>query len=396
MNEGLTFTEKRIENLPMPLVGSKEVYYRDAKTRGFAVAVYPTGARTFVLYRKIQGRPERVIIGKWPDLPVEQARKIADRMNGEIAEGKNPAEERRAKRLEGTFKSLWEQYLAEYARRNKRARSVAEDEGIHKRYLSGWDSRRLSTITRRDARHLHADIGEQHGTYAANRTLALVSKMFNFAIAAKEWRGDNPCKGVEKFDEEERTRFLTGDELPRFLKALAEEPSQDFREFISLALLTGARRGNVVAMRWDEIDFSGAVWTIPASKAKGRKEIVIPLAGPAMKILEPRRKRISSEWVFPSSEAECGHVTEFRKPWSELLKRAKITGLRLHDVRRTLGTWMSKGGTVVAVIKAAMGHKDITTTQIYTQAENPEVRRAFEDTAKRMLEQGGSAPFGPP
>jgi integrase len=384
----MVFTEDRIRKLPPAPEGVRVVYFKDSKTRGFMVGVYPSGTRVFVLYRKVQGRPERILIGRWPDLPVEQARKIADEMNGDIAKGKNPAEERRQKRLEGTFKNLWEQYLELHAKQNKRPRSAAEDEAQHKRYLSSWDSQRLSTIRRRDVRRLHADIGEKHGIYAANRMLSLVSKMFNWAITEKEWDGENPCKGVKKFEETSRERILTGDEMPRFLTALEEEPSQDFRDFILLDLLTGARRSNLLSMEWSEIDFAGAVWRIPQEKFKSKKLQTIPLAVPALKILQSRRERVTGQWVFPSGIVKGAHVLEFRKPWKELLKRAEIGNLRLHDIRRTLGSWLSTSGAAMPVIKAALGHADIATTQIYARSEDSEVRKALELTAQKMLEAG--------
>jgi integrase len=385
MSGDLTFTEKRIESLPLPAAGAMQVYYRDAKTRGFAVAVYPTGAKTFILYRKVQGKPERILIGRWPDLSVEEARKIADQMNGAIAKGENPAEERRQKRLEGTFKNLFERYLEDHAKPYKQPRSVAEDEANYRRYLSEWATRRLSTIHRRDIEKLHADLAEKSGVYAANRVLALLSTMFNKATEWG-WHGDNPCKGIKKFPEESRERFLTQDEMPRFVKALAEEPSRDFRDFIMLDLLTGARRSNLLAMRWEEIDFAGAAWRIPRTKAN--KSQTIPLAGPALKVLEARRESARSAWVFPSGVVPGQHVQEYRKPWGKLLERAGIENLRFHDVRRTLGSWLSKSGVALPIIKAALGHADIATTQIYTRSEDAGVRKALEVAAQRMLEAG--------
>jgi integrase len=385
----LTFTEKRVKGLALPPAGAKQVYYRDAQTRGFQVAVYPTGAKTFILYRKVQGRPERILIGKWPDLSVEKARNTADQMNGAIAQGKNPAEERRQTRLEGSFENLWNRYLELHAKPYKQPRSVAEDEANYRRYLSDWATRRLSSIHRRDVEKLHADLAEKSGVYAANRVLALLSTVFNKATEWG-WNGANPCKGVKKFREESRERFLTQDEMPKFLKALAEEPSQDFRDFILTALLTGARRGNVLAMRWDEIDFPSAVWRIP--RTKGNKPQSIPLAPRALDILEARRETVSGEWVFPSAIVKGAHVLEFRKSWRGLLTRAEIGNLRLHDVRRTLGSWLSKSGAALPIIKAALGHADIATTAIYARGEDAEVRKAMELTAQKMLEATNQLP----
>ncbi len=379
------FTEARVRDIP---ASDAKVYYSDAKTRGLKLAVYPSGAKSFLLYRRICGRPERIFIGQWPSITVEQARRIAERMNGQIAEGKNPAEERRQHRLEGTFGNLFERYLELHARPHKQARSVAEDEANYRRYLAGWANRQLSSISRHDVAKLHAEIGERHGVYAANRVLALLSTMFSKAIEWG-WHGESPCKGIKKFREESRERFLTEAEIPRFLKALAEEPNRDFRDFILLGLLTGARRSNLLAMRWDEIDFATATWRIP--RTKGNKSQVVPLVGPALRILQARRESAASEWVFPSPEIPGQHVYEFRKPWERLLERAGIEGLRLHDVRRSLGSWMTKAGVALPIVKAALGHADIATTAIYTRGEEASVRQALETAAQRILGEVGDA-----
>jgi len=382
MSESLVLTEARVRDIP---VSTAKEYYSDAKVRGLKLLVYPSGAKSFLVYRKIQGKPERVFIGKWPDITVERARKMAEQTNGAIAQGRNPAEEKRQHRLEGTFGNLFDRYLELHARPNKQPRSVAEDEANYRRYLPGWKDRRLSTITRHDVQRLHIELREKNGIYAANRVLALLSTVFNKA-AEYGWQGSNPCKGVKKVREESRERFLTQDEMPRFLKALAEDPDANFRDFILLDLLTGARRSNILAMRWEEIDFAGALWRIP--RTKGNKVQSVPLAGPALRILEARRERILSEWVFPSDIIPGQHVQEFRAPWKSLLKRAGISNLRPHDVRRTLGSWMSKS-VALPVVKLALGHADISTTAIYARSENPEVRKAFEVTAQKMLQSTG-------
>jgi integrase len=139
-------------------------------------------------------------------------------------------------------------------------------------------------------------------------------------------------------------------------------------------------------MRWEEIDFAGAAWRIPRTKAN--KSQTIPLAGPALKVLEARRESTSSAWVFPSGIVLGQHVQEYRKPWGKLLERAGIENLRFHDVRRTLGSWLSKSGAAMPIIKAALGHADIATTQIYTRSEDAGVRKALEVAAQRMLEAG--------
>jgi integrase len=373
------FTEARVRSIKAP---PDREYYADAKTR-LRLAVYRSGAKAFLIYRRVQGRPERIFIGRWPDLPVEVARKIADQMNGQIAHGKNPAEERRQKRLEGTFANLFERYLELHAKPHKQPRSVAEDEANYRRYLAGWSTRRLSTIRRCEVERLHAEIGEKHGRYSANRVLALLSVMFNNA-ANWGWSGPNPTEGVKRFAEEERERFVTRGEMPKFLQALAKEP-RDFQDYTLLGLLTGARTSNLVAMAWTEVDFAEAAWRIP--RTKGNKKQSIPLVPPALEILVRRRESATGEWVFPG-KVPGAHVKGFRGPWKRLLEKSGLADLRPHDVRRTLGSWMTKGGTALPIVKDALGHANIQTTQIYSRIEDSDVRRALEITATKMLEAG--------
>jgi integrase len=376
------FTETRLRNLNAP---PQREYYADTRTRGFKLAVYPSGAKAFLIYRRVHGRPERIFIGRWPDLTVEQARKIAEQTNGLIAKGENPAQQQRQKKLEGTLSNLFERYLELHARPHKQPRSVIEDERNFKRYLASWSARRLSSILRRDVERRHAEIGQKHGKYAANRALALLSSMFNKAIDWG-WSGSNPVVGIKKFAEEERERFLTQAEMPRFLHALAQESDPDFRDYTVLGLLTGARTSNLLAMRWQEIDTAEAVWRIP--RTKGNKPQTIPLVGPAVAILLRRREQANGEWVFPSGKVLGEHVKVFRTQWTRLLQRAELADLRPHDVRRTLGSWMMKGGTSLPIVKKALGHQDLSTTLIYTRSEDGELRRALEATATRMLEAG--------
>jgi len=179
---------------------------------------------------------------------------------------------------------------------------------------------------------------------------------------------------------------LTGDEMPKFVTALRQETNRDFRDFLMLDLLTGARRGNLMEMEWTEIDFRGAVWRIPVSKFKGKRDQSIPLVPVALNVLRARRAVVKDpRWVFPGA-VPGKPIQSFRKPWERLLKRAEITNLRLHDVRRSLGSWMSGAGAALPIIKMALGHQ--ATTMIYTRTEDAAVREALEVTAEKMLSNG--------
>jgi integrase len=133
-------------------------------------------------------------------------------------------------------------------------------------------------------------IGGNSGHYAANRLLALLRHMVNYAMRERGVKLlENPALGVKPFKEEKRERWLAAEELPSFFQAVAEETNPDIRDYITVSLLTGARKSNVLSMRWGEIDLERAVWAILAAKFKTGKPLVIPLATQAVEILEARR-----------------------------------------------------------------------------------------------------------
>ncbi len=132
-----------------------------------------TGARGFYVVRKVEGKTEFMRLGAYPDLTIEQARRKAAEINGEIAKGTNPAERRREKRREWTLETLFQDYLEHHAKTHKR--SWREDEAQFRRYLQPWGKRKLSTLKRAKVKNLHARIGQDSGVYAANRLLALLA-----------------------------------------------------------------------------------------------------------------------------------------------------------------------------------------------------------------------------
>jgi hypothetical protein len=233
----VAFSKTRLEGIPTPESGQAQ--YHDTGCLGLCLRVSCGGSKTFIRYGKIGGRPTRVFLGRFPEVTVEMARKACQAAAGDIARGLNPHAERLAKRREHTLQGLFDHWMI-YAREHKKPKSVEGDDWLFKRYLQPWAGRRLSSIKKADVQTHHAKIGREHGRYAANRMLALLRAMFNKADEVG-YTGDNPAKGIKKFSEEKRDRFLQGDELPRFFQSLHQEPEQ-FRDFFSLALLTGARR----------------------------------------------------------------------------------------------------------------------------------------------------------
>lgn len=369
-----------IESLPIPEKGAR--YYYDSALRGFAVAVSAGGTRAFYLYRKVQGKPERFKLGRYPDLTPEQARKRAEEYIGRVARGSNPAEEKRAVRAEDSLGGLFERFIELHAKPRKR--TWADDVAQFERYLSGWRDRRLSEITRSDVQKLHAKLGEVHGIYTANRALALLRSLYNRAI---DWgyEGINPATRVKAFREHSRDRFLQPDEMPRFFEALAGEPDTT-RDFFTLAILTGARSGNVKAMRWADVSLDRQEWRIP--ETKNGTVHVVPLGAEAMQVLLSRKLRTAGSYVFPS-HGRTGHLAEVKKGWERVVKRAALGDLRIHDLRRSLGSWQARTGATLAIIGKSLGHKSPAATAIYARLDTDPVRESMQRATAAMLNAAG-------
>lgn len=341
--------------------------------------------KSFVVFRWIKTKPERITLGRYPNLSIEQARNKAAEVNSMFALGQNPNDRRRAERAEVTLRSLFEEYLERYAKLHKR--SWQTDEGNFNRYLSGsWGKRQISSITKIDIQNLHNQIGRQKGIYTANRLLALLSTMYNKAIEFGLWDKVNPVLGIKKFREQSRDRFLQADELPRFFQALANETNDTLRDYIILSLLTGARRANVLSMEWPHIDFNRCEWNI--SQTKNGTPQTIPLGAEAIDLLLKRQKEASVNYVFPGNGA-TGHLVEPKKGWARILERAGITNLRIHDLRRTLGSWQARSGSSLAIIGKSLNHKSPQATAIYARLDIDPVRASVEKATQAMLMTAG-------
>jgi integrase len=379
------FTKRSIECL---VTNQTRAYFYDEKVRGLALAVDPSGRKTFVLYKKVQGKPERVKIGVFPDVSIESARAQAQGMNVVIANGGNPAQERRSVRSEMTLQELFDTFLLLYAKERKRTWKV--DEWTFKKYLHGWALKKISTIRRPDVIALHSQIGRKHGQYMANRVVELLSSMFNRARSDWGYEGANPAEKVRPFKERKRERFLDEHELPAFFKSLAQEQNETIRDFILVSLLAGARRDNTQSMRWDEIDWTRNEWNISAEKAKADEPIRVVLTAPVLEILAKRKMDSQSEWVFPG-DGKTGHLVEPKNAWKRILGRAGLTNLRLHDLRRTLGSWQAATGASLPIIGKSLGQSSIQATQIYARLNLDPVRSAVSRATDAMLVAGGVA-----
>jgi integrase len=348
-------------------------YVYDTEQPGLTVRVMPTAVKTYVYYRKTAGRPERVSLGKVGALGLDAARKAAAQLEGHRAAGRNPAQERRAARVKGqTLATLFTSWKR--AAVTKGLRSADADERLWKLHLEKRLGARVAAeLTTTDVENAIHKIGTKHPR-TANKAHSLVRRIYNHA-AKKGVVTDNPAKGVTRFAEVVRDRVLSKDEIAAFLAAvdLEQEP---WRSYFKILLLTGARRGAVAAMRWGDLDLDAAVWTVPAWASKNKKATAIALVPAAVDVLTGIDK-LDDTWVFPAV-SESGHIETPTKAWRRISERAALEGVRIHDIRRTLGTALAVAGASSHLIAKALGHKSLASAAAYVHLDVEAARAALE------------------
>lgn len=291
-----------------------------------------------------------------------------------MAAGEDPRATRVAVRGEPTLGNAFDYWLNSYARDHKKD-GGKRAESQFDRFLKRWKSKKLSAIRRADIEAWHPRVGDRHGKVAANRVLQLLSAIYNRARGVG-FRGANPTRGIKRFAEVARDRFLQKDELPRFLAAVAEEPSETVRDYLLLLLFTGGRRSNVAGMRWDDISLETAVWRIPSTDFKTGKATLVPLSNDALAILR-RREAVCGDgpWVLPSERSQSGHVVEHREAWNRVRKAAGLKDLTLHDLCRTAGSWLADAGVSETLIGKFLGHSPGSkATSVYSRVTLGSVR----------------------
>lgn len=371
------FTKSDIEKLTSPEKGV--ITYFDTGFRGLKLYVTANGVKTFFVRKMVNGRDERFILGQYPDLSIQNARDKALLTLSDLANGRNPNEEKKANRAEQKLGDLFIEFMERYSKKEKK--SWVYDQREIPKFYSDWFKRRLSDIKKTEIQRRHEKIRDENGLYQANRCLERIRAMYNKAIEWG-WKGDNPTSGIKKFKEIKRDRFLQPNEAKDFFESLKLEENIIIRNYFYMALFTGARKTNVLEMRWEQIDMKSALWRIPDTK--NGEPVVVPLISYAMELLRSMPR--ISEWVFPNSKSKSGHIEDPKKAWNRILRRANIENLRIHDIRRTMGSWEALTGASMLVIGKSLGHKSTSATQVYARLTNDPVRNSMEKAINTFME----------
>jgi len=377
-------TKSAVDRLKFDKAGSTQQILWDTHLKGFGVRVYETGKKSFVVGYSLSGRWRVMAIGAVGVLTVDQARTKAQLLLAGTIEGRDPLEQRQKERGEVTVSEFTETYLERHARARKK--TWKEDERLIKSHIvSRWRLRKLSSITRAEIGRLHYEVGKI-GPFEANRALACISKMFSCAI---DWGflGDstvNPARGVKKFPELRRSRYLTKKEIARLAKAVSEETNIYVRGFFMLALLTGLRKSELLRARWDQLDPEGGF--LHLKETKNGRPFDVPLSRHALQIFKELPRQMANPHIFPSTVLPGQPIQALNKNWNRIRKSAGLKDVRVHDLRRTFGSMMAQSGVGIQVVGRALNQRSIdVTASTYSHLSDKQIRNAVDSLNDEIL-----------
>jgi integrase len=347
---------------------------------GFGIRVKPSNVKSYIVqYRNRKtGASRRKTIGQHgPLLTFHKAKERARIILADALRGNDPVADDRTVRDAPTMRQLAADYLEQHAVPKKRARSVKNDCSIIDRIiLPRLGSKKVAAVQSRDIQSLHVSM--KITPYQANRLLALLSKMLSLAVKWG-WRTDNPVKGIERFQEERRERWLSDRELSQLLSVLIAHPNQRAANAVRLQLLTGARLGEVLNARWSDFDLDRGVWTKPSHHTKQKRTEHIPLSGPTLTLLtEMREKADPNEANLLPGNASGRPLQDIKKFWKAVTEQAGIADYRLHDNRHTHASHLVSSGLSLEIVGRLLGHTNPTTTKRYAHIADSPLRAATE------------------
>lgn len=394
-------TKRAVDTLKCP-AGKDRGFLWDDNLSGFGVAAFPTGRKVYVAQYRKDGRSRRVTIGEHGRLTPDEARSQAKVILGAVEKGADPIGERRAARAVRTFGQVAEDFLSLHIAAKRKGRTGEEYAALLRVHIiPAIGGKRVVDVRRADLARLHVRMADK--PYQANRALALVSAVWNWAARRDEVAlADNPAKGIERYPERGRERFLTTDELARLGSALAEgesvglpfeideagpkakhAPKADKRRAkldpfavaaIRLLIITGARLREILDAQWSWVDLERGVIFLADSKT-GRKPIYLSAAAQTVLASLPR---IEGNPHIIAGAKDSAPRADLKKPWAAVKRAADIEGVRLHDLRHSFASFGAGASLGLPIIGKLLGHSQAATTHRYAHLDADPLRRAVD------------------
>jgi integrase len=369
----------------------------DDKLDGFGIRVTAAGAKSFVLnYRVASGDKRRCTIGSWPKWTADAARDEAANvlLPAINKKGADPVRDKKALREEPTLADLAKEYIEQHAKMKKREKSIYEDNRmLNNIILPKMGTLRVSAISRRNVEKLHNSLRKT--PYQANRVLALLSKIFTFAMDG-EMRSDNPAKRIARFKEDKRETWFSREQLQALALALENYAEQDAADALRLLIVTGARPGEVIGATWPMFDLDRGIWNKPSHHVKEKKAEHMPLNPAAVAILRRMAEKKTGFHLFPGREPDTARTT-LRNAWKQVCRAAGLAtkyhvkgkrgkplprwkaNVRVYDLRHTFASQLISRNWSLQLVGKLLGHTQAATTERYAHVADAALRNVAND-----------------
>lgn len=351
---------------------------------GFGVRVFESGKKTFVIRYRVAGRKRYYTIGTYGAITVQQARDIAKQKLASVISGSDPQAERQKQTKGKTVADLIEAYIERHAKPRK-ASWKHDAQRLRDYVLPHLGSRLINSVRKSDIVNIHELVGIKLGKKgAANHVVRTLSKAFSCAVnwGYVEEISVNPCRGIKLFPSQSRERFVTQEEMPRLAAAIDNEPNIYARSLIWLYLLTGCRKSELRTLKWSSVDLKRCELALETTKS-GRAHY-LPLNRYAIDILLAIPKQYKNAYVF-CGRNESKPIINIDRSWRRIREEARLEDVRIHDLRRTVGSWLAISGSSLHLIGSILNHSNTSTTAIYSRFTKEPVKNALDRYAENIM-----------
>ncbi len=377
-------TKTVIDRLTYDPKGPSQQVIWDSVLPGFGCRVYPSGRKSFVVGYRVKGRWRQMVLGAYGVLTVDQARIRAKQALGEAASEKDPLEKRQRERRAKTVNELVAAYLDDCQNRANPKKTWRTDKRRLERFVTPkYGTRKIESIEMADIEAIHKGISK-NAPYEANRTLALVSRLFNFARSRKLYPAHlpNPAQGVSKNRELSRKEYVAPEKLPDLAAAIDVEDNAYVRAAFWLLLLTGMRRSELLTCTRSQVDLKQRRVFLPDTKSGEPR--YVPLNGAAVEIIESLPRMVGNDYLLPG-HVKAQPLVNIDKPWRRIRERAGLPRLHIHDLRRTAGSLMVQSGHSIHAVKEILGHANTRTTEIYARLAEKQSRDTADAYGEELM-----------
>lgn len=392
----MKLTKAFVDKAELP-INKDQVFYRDDQLKGFALRVTASGTKSFIVEKNIGNKVRRMTLGKYGALTVEQARKEAQKIIGQIATGIDPIAEKLATKMSAiTLNDVFEDYIK--ARKSLKHNTLYNYRRVLTIAFASWGDKPLVAITKDKVAKHHEKLGKEHGEAYANLAMRLLRALFNFASGqyedaqGKTMITENPVTRLSQtrawYRVERRQTFIKSHDLAAWYEGVQKLQNDILRDYLLLLILSGLRRQEAAQLMWEDVDLTAKTFTV--KDTKNHESHTLPLTDYLYELMKSRSVSRINEYVFPGTGA-AGHIIEPRKQMANVTKISGVT-FTVHDLRRTFIT-IAEGLDISAyALKRLMNHKmnsDVTAGYIVTDVER--LRKPMQQISTYMLKCMGVA-----